>query len=271
MKNILCPTDFKDASINAVKYAAKLAQQSGATLTLFNVQSLFELTPGEALMGKRYNLENAAQALDDACEEVRHVFRISCRSQVVAANTSVSSVIGAYGPDYSLIVMGTDSPDEWFSFMQGSNTYQTIRKTSAPLLMVPGSVGYQTIDRILYAIDLTASDSIPMEQAVDFARNFRCHITLLQVSEGYRREQEVALDRMVKSVREKYKEQVLFSFETIFDADVVVALGTQMKKSNSDVLAVCSLNRNFLERILHKSVIRQLSHVANYPILVFHA
>lgn len=64
MKDILCPTDFSPAAQNAIAYAAKLAQVVEGNVTLFHVQSVFDVTPASVLTGKKVILANAAEQLE---------------------------------------------------------------------------------------------------------------------------------------------------------------------------------------------------------------
>jgi hypothetical protein len=44
MKKILCPTDFSEAAHSGIAYAAKFAKVIDAEITLFNVQSRFDIS-----------------------------------------------------------------------------------------------------------------------------------------------------------------------------------------------------------------------------------
>ena len=64
MKKILCPTDFSDTALNGIVYAAKFAHHIGATLTLFNVQSLFNINPLDVVQGKIVRVNTYKELLE---------------------------------------------------------------------------------------------------------------------------------------------------------------------------------------------------------------
>jgi len=93
MKKILCPTDFSKTAESAVAYAAKLAQKTGAHLALFNVQSLVDRTPEEAIFGEQMNAQLAYDRLEELSQEVSKVFKISCNGNVATTISGLTKVI----------------------------------------------------------------------------------------------------------------------------------------------------------------------------------
>jgi len=269
MKKILCPTDFSTSALNAVSYAAKLARKTGAVLTLFNVQSPMELTPEEAMMGRQYNLQQAQKALDEASHEVNRVFKVSCEGMVAPA-MSVSDAIGQYGENFDLLVMGTNGPDDLFQFVSGSTAYQITRRVSIPVLLVPEHVGYQDISRMVYAFDFIGETPLQITPVVNFARTVGCELSLIQVMESYDREKELEFRDITESFRKLYSDDVRLSWKIIYGEDVAERLLLQVGTTETDLLAVSSVHRNFFDRVFHQSVIRKLSKEKALPVLVFH-
>jgi len=270
MKTILCPTDFSSTADNAIVYAAKMAKHLHADLTLLNVQSLFDQTPVEAIWGEDWNVESNAVRLASQTREVRNVFKIPCDSEVVTAITSTTKRIGEAAKDYDLVIMGTKGPTDLFHFFAGSNTYNVIRKSSTPVLLIPEGCGYSEVTGVVYAFDYWRKADLPIRQLINFTRPLKSNLTVLQIMEESvslkaKRETE-AFQQLVKDI---YPEELL-DFDTIHTSHLINSIHHYMLDHEADVLALCAEDHGFLGALFHKSVIKAFSVIAKYPVFVFH-
>jgi len=271
MKKILCPTDFSDAAHGAIAYAAKLALVTGSELTLLHVQSLFDLNSLELVPGNRMMADNEKEQLDEQSREVSKVFKISCRAEIQSSFSRLSNVIASRGNDFDLIVMGSDGPDDLYQFFGGSNTYNAITKTQLPVLVIPVGYVYSEIKRMVYAFDYLRERSLPFGRMIPWIKALGCQLTVLQVmEEAYSKEAEDDLKELQVVIRNLYGGDLNFPYDTIRSSDVAQSINSYILRKQPDVLALCSVHRNFLERIFHKSVIRNISAICSYPVFVFH-
>ncbi|MFZ6000948.1 MAG: universal stress protein [Bacteroidota bacterium] len=271
MKKILCPTDFSDTALGATIYAAKLAQATNSELTLFNVQSLFDLTPIEIVQGKAETMAGVGHRLEAQCEEIRRTFHISCRPEVESSVSKLSAVIHDRASDFDLIVMGSNGPDDWYQYMGGSNTYNAIVKSDVPVLMIPQGFEYSAITEVVYAFDYFHEENLPIARLISFVKLFNCELTILQVmKEPYSRAGDEQLEKWQTRIKEWYGDSVKLRFETIYSTEIPQTIDSYVTERRPDVLALCSIHRNFVERLFHKSVIKHLAAVTIFPTYVFH-
>ena len=270
MKKIICPTDFSASANNAIAYAAKLAKQVHAELTLLNVQSLFDHTPAEAIWGEELNVEAATAQLEAQCREVTSVFKIPCYSEVITSIASISKAIGDKAARYDLIVMGTSGPADVFEFFSGTNTYHVIRKSSTPLLLIPEICGYTDITKVVYAFDYWRKSDLPIQQLIGFTKPVNSSLTVLQImEESVSRDAEKELVSFQHVVRDLYPNEPL-DFDILHTDNLINAIHQYIVKNEVDVLALCAEDYGFLEALFHKSVIKAFSVIAEYPVFVFH-
>ncbi len=271
MKKILCPTDFSETAHNAIAYAAKLAQLTGSQLTLLNVQSLYEITPVDLTGGKFRRAEAAAEELDAQSREISKVFKVSCYPETEATARKLSAVIADKGQYYDLIVMGSDGPDDFFQFLTGSNTYNTVLKSRTPLLMIPRDYFYSEIKKMVFAFDYFHIKSLPLDNLIPFVKAVNCELTILQVlDEPFTKEVDEHLKEIQPTLATSIKNDIRVRYEPIQSKDVAESIKHYVRENRSDVLALCATTRNFFSRLLHKSVIRQVTADTRYPILIFH-
>jgi len=271
MRKIMCPTDFSDAANNGISYAAKLCQATSGTLTIFNVQSLLEKTVGDAVMGREFNENSMALELEEQCAQIRKAFHISCEASVDAAVGSAIKLISNKAGEFDLLVMGTTGPHDLVQFLIGSQTYRVVKQTQTPVLLVPASAGYSTIEKVVYGYDCLNGKTPPMAQVSDFVESLKSALTILHVNKNrYTREDEVKLHQVHSALNADHKE-LAFQLDTVYSDEVVNTLHRYMSSGKADVLALCTEDHGFLEGLFHNSTIKAMSVIADYPVLVAHA
>lgn len=272
MKKILCPTDFSDAAGNAVQYAAKLAQKLEAKLTLINVQVLAELTLEQAAWGEDMNFQAATSRLSELSEEVSKVFKITCDFEVETAAAGITNMLNARAKNYDLIVMGTQGTHSLSELFFGTHTYQVIRKTAIPVLLVPETCDYSEIKKITFAFDYLHAQQLPLVQLAKFARKLESELNVLQiVEESYTYAREQKLKEIQQSIKSLYAEKELaILFNTIYTTDLASGINGFVLQNQPDLLALCAVHHSFIEKIFHKSVIKTIAGIASYPVFVFH-
>ena len=272
MKKILCPTDFSETADGAVAYAAKLAQKTGSHLALFNVQSFVDKTPEEALLGEQMNAQMAYDRLEELSREISRVFKISCNGNVSTAIAGLSRVIETEASGHDLIVMGTTGPDDAFQFFFGSNSYRLAKQTSLPVLVVPAGYGYSNIEQTAFAFDYWRNNTLPMAQLVNVIKPLNSALTVLEVLEqsySPRQEEEILADQ--KIIQDVYGKEVSIQFQSLYTRSIPQALDTYVKENKVDLLALSTQHQSLIDRLFHKSVIKELSRIATYPLLIIHS
>jgi nucleotide-binding universal stress UspA family protein len=137
---ILAATDFTDASLAAVKYAAGLAQQFSATLTLAHIVEPLNVPPQW-----RFILEQSDETrVADARTRLNAVQEQFCGSDGCEPVVSVgrpADLIASIAADQraSLIVMGLTSDQGPLAPRPGSIAYRVLCSTTVPVLVVPSS------------------------------------------------------------------------------------------------------------------------------------
>ena len=271
MKKILCPTDFSESAQNAIAYAAKLAQKIGAQLTLFNVQSLLELTALELVRGKALRVEAYKELLEKQSFEISKTFKISCYAEVQPSSSSFAKTIANRAIGYDLIIMGTNGADSFFQFLSGSNAYQAVIKTNVPVLIIPSGCMYSEIQNVVYAFDFLRERKLPIQQLLPLIDALKAQLTVLQVmEEAYSKDTEDYLKELQFILQQNYGDQLTLRFDSIRSSKVSTSIDRYIAEHQPDALAVCTVHRNFLETLFHKSVIKNISSISEYPVFVFH-
>jgi nucleotide-binding universal stress UspA family protein len=144
--SILCPIDFSECSLHALDYAASLAQQTGAALTVMHVMSyqLIEtpVIPDRFLADGRLTLSEYCQVQE---EDLRR--RVTEAAERAAQGRPVTALLahGQPGPEVlrtaaaqksDLIVMGVHGRGAVDLMLFGSTTHRVVREAVCPVLTV---------------------------------------------------------------------------------------------------------------------------------------
>jgi nucleotide-binding universal stress UspA family protein len=137
-KQLLCPVDFSDSSIAALRFAFSLAQESSANLTLLHV---FEWPSDEASARRVLEMSDFHRQWE---AETRHQLEVLIPDDVRTWCTPEPTL--AFGKAYQqilsvaatthvdLIVMGVRGRNALDLMLFGSTTQQVVRQASCPVL-----------------------------------------------------------------------------------------------------------------------------------------
>jgi nucleotide-binding universal stress UspA family protein len=183
----------------------------------------------------------------------------------------LSSVIRDRAAHFDLVVMGSDGPDDLYQFLSGSNTYNAIVKSEVPVLIVPAGYVYSEIRSIIYAYDYLKDRNLPLAHLVPLAKSLQCRITVLQVMEdAYSKDAEDELKELQSILTTFYSDDIALAFETIHASEIAQGINSYIQQHAPDALVLCSVHHSLLDRVFHKSVIKHISAIGNYPVIVFH-
>jgi nucleotide-binding universal stress UspA family protein len=270
MKKILCPTDFSEAANSGVTYAAKFAKATGATLTLYHVQSVFDFSAVELVGGKEASFASVSRELELQSREVSRIFKISCYAETETTISSLTRVLQNKENEYDLIVMGADGFGDLMHFFTGSTTYSTIRKANVPLIIVPGGCVYSPVEKVVFAYNYLEEKAIPMEQLTPWLVPLQSKITIIEVHQPTQKEADENEDFRAQKLVRLLNRQLIMDFDILYSKDIAGGIDSYIREKGADMLVLSSRHRSFVDEFFHKSVIRSITNKATYPVFIVH-
>jgi len=272
MKNILVPVDFSDASFNAVSYAAFLANAFNARLTLVHAYtgtSAFD----EVANGKVYDSLEELEAANEKflkkeIERIARKFTVKTDSIAMKGNPVkvINDVAEKNHPE--MIVMGMKGKGESNSIL-GSTTVSMIDETSIPLLIIPKSALYQTIDSITLASDFKNEKLLSHFAILEkLIAKFNPFIQVLNVQKkDSKLTAEIIASKMSQDLTwDKYNH----SFNIIERDDVEEGIFGFLRKHPTDLLVMVARKRGFINKIFEPSHTKKMTGQTKIPLLVLH-
>ncbi|WP_353195718.1 universal stress protein [Parapedobacter defluvii] len=271
-KRILCPFDFSDAAVNAATYAAHLAKDTDRELLLMYIHQEV-LWQGIAPMdGGVFAYQNELapempERMDVYVQSIRQSYGIRCgyvaKRHVEHLAVALSEEIEEGNPD--LVVMGTGGAT--YGSLFSTNTYQVIRKTSRPLLMIPKELTFRPLRNIIYATDYCPNDFSHIKGLLKWTEPYSPRLTILHISKNDSRLSDELFSCFQDVLEDEFASRHTIRYKRVIGNDVPGLLHEAME--GSDLLVLLAKQYSFFEKLFHRSTIRKLSFIAGYPILIY--
>lgn len=269
MKKILFPTDFSEASANALQFTLKLAKAFSAVvdvLHLYQVPLWLEDDVAPELVLQR--IEQMGKA---AAEEVRS-FTQAYDSKFLGKTMAINSttiareiVTQAENGKYDLICMGMQGEHAALEKIMGSVTTRTLKQATCPVLTIPAEASFKSIHKIAYATDLDTSDLAAVEQLMTFAGLLGAEVHFVHI------ETQPDLGKMEDRVQlENYPFEYV-DFTIVNHPSIVKGLDLYTQEKGIDVLVFFTPKRRLWDRIFHVSVTKRMAFHSEIPLLVLHS
>jgi hypothetical protein len=162
--------------------------------------------------------------------------------------------------------MGTNGANDYYQFFFGTNSYQVIRASSVPVLLVPQGCGYQDISTMVFAFDYEREQKLPMTQLTEWTSLLKAKITILQVKSHYTHEAEVN-SKEIQARTKMYNNLADIEFDTIYSGEVINSINSYVLGNQADALALCSMNPSVIQTLFHQSLIT-FSNLAGFKIFI---
>lgn len=193
-RHILVPTDFSEASLEAVKMAAKFVDLYESTIDLIHIIPLMSYYD-ESMehLGVPFDMEKdlypkvlktANEKLHEIAEKYIHKEHRGQLINLVGRKTSQVIADHANKRKYDLMILANKGMHDTDDIRSGV-TEKIIRYSQVPVLSLDKSFGKKDIKKILVPVDGSDESAAPLVQAFDLATTFDATITLMHIIEPY--------------------------------------------------------------------------------------
>ena len=274
MQKILVPTDFSDNALKAVAYAAEIAKKTGAVICLLHViePAINMATMQSDSSGKRVVKERSGE-LNLALKSIADVYPNIKVIPYLAGGTIVSSIIEhAEREKANLVIMGTKGASGLKKFFMGSVAAGVIGKTKIPVLTVPASYQIKEPGVIIFTTNRFEKNRKLLNIIVSISKLFSSAIHVIVFKEINGNENadliynEEQLNDYLRFLKETFAD-VIFKSELLEGKDFEIAIDSYSNKNEVDMIAMTTYPKSFFERVLLKSVTKNMAFHSTIPIL----
>jgi nucleotide-binding universal stress UspA family protein len=269
MKKILVPTDFSKLSQVAVVFAVHLAKTMNAEVV---IASVIDSSPAQERSLPKW--KDLAEKLEAAAEknakqlmqEVKSEVDYSSMSYVSLSGYPMESAIDEYAQqnNIDLIVVGTRGATGVKKVVLGSNAAAIIDNSSVPVITIPAETKFKPWKKIVYATDLThiAEEIKPI---LRFSAYFGSEIHILHVLST----DSTKTMREIKSETSSLDNVPDVHFHFVKSNNIAEEVEKFVMEQKADVLVTFTHKLDFYEKLLGRSVTRELTFHSHLPLLTF--
>lgn len=260
---IVCPTDFSETAENAIEYASAFARYLDARIVLVHVMHIPAVdvfSPSNMMKDMMDDLQkDTDRKLDSLCAELnsKHGLSFEYRSKFGFAAEVICEL--AEEQEARIVCMGTMGKSNVLDRFLGSISYETVKKSKIPVLVVPRACKFQEITRIAVGNDNKESLENDVEELFELFKSFNPQIEIINVDTSAGSDYKWELKWEEKNIK-------IIEIEAQF-ADK--AISRYVDENQTRLLALKRHHRSFIENLFHKSTIKRVLGESHIPALVF--
>jgi len=270
MKKLLIPTDFSDNAYNAALYGLALFWKEECEVILLNTYNI-PYTGHDVLVSRNNAIGlDSKKAFKELIDKINNQFvgnKFHFKSEFI--HGELPAVVDDFVTENEIdqVIMGTQGASGLKKVLIGSNTASVMSNVLCDLLVVPENSVFNVPKRIVLAVD----DYLDLNQGkvsslVSLSEHFDIEILLFHVTDVTDNKIPADLDIIYKCFS-----GVKHSVHSINSENVASAVEEFAKVESADMVAVLHDQKNFFEKLFHKSVTKEMLYHAALPILVLHS
>ena len=274
MKTIIVPTDFSPVATNAMNFAADMAVNINASLTLLHVYQVpVSMTDVPVVLVSTEELRKNSEAkLQDLKESFIHItsgkIKIYTEAKMGDVTDELEDLCKHIQP--FAVVMGTKGASAVERIIFGSTTLTAIRHLVWPVIVVPPGKKYgKGIKKIGFACDFNkVVESTPVQFIKNMVKEFGAELHVLNVDYENKHfkpetpEESLMLHTLLEDLNPNY--------HFINNADIEDGINQFTEKNDIDLLITIPKKHNLLEGLFKTSSTKQLVTQSHVPVMCVH-
>lgn len=268
MKRILLSTDFSDNAMNAIEYGLNLYGSEGVQYSLLNTYHEPGSTATSMVSISEYLRKESQELLEKSVNELRAKYP-DYSIDTISKYGSLYGVINAFAKKDTIdaVVVGTKGASQMENFFLGSNTMDVLKNVEIPTVIVPKGSTYQGIKTIALAVDLKPlKDLSILTPVLDLAKKEGAFISAVHIEAPW--DKSMKIETPEADQLNEYLEPFAHEFETVEHENIAAGIGAFADEKQADLLAIIARKHNFVERLFQKSITKEVSLMAAFPMYI---
>jgi nucleotide-binding universal stress UspA family protein len=236
IKNILIPTDYSEASLNALETAIIIAKRNKASLYLLHIEdAAYTLEEGNTT-------KNADQIGDAIADNIQQ--RHGIHTTVLFKRGFIGPIIVQEAleikPD--LIIMGAYGASGHRDLFIGSNSYYTIKHASCPVLIVPEGKRWQNFQKVLFPLRPTLGAFKKYQFISDLVKQIypNCNFDLFGISIDRKEHDAKQMTEIAQELKSTCNGLVQYDVSYSYGKNIAEEVLDKADKTKTDLIVVSS-------------------------------
>jgi len=276
-RKILLPTDFSKNSKNALQYAIELYKNEECDFYILNVFYVIGFATDNMLVpevgeiayksSKETSEEGLLKTLNYFQKKNLSRHKFFSISKFNSLLNSIDEVVEEYNID--MIIMGTQGVTNAKGIIFGSNTVMVMEKErNCPVLAIPSEVNFSKPKEIVFPTSYEKPyNKEEINYLIEIANMNKAAIRILHVNgdEPFTETQENNKKQLIV-----YFEGLEYSFHTIYNVELQIALDCFVQSRDSDMVAFINKKHGFIDTIFTRHLVQELGYKSRVPVLTLH-
>lgn len=271
ISKILIPTDFSEVANNALQYAIHLAKKVNAELHVFHIKNIPLVDtsyPNTIYQTYMVEIDEFATKNFERLEaNVLTPSGLSFKTQ--SAYGFINDEIQEYSKTnkIDLIILGTTGASGIQEILIGSNAASVVAKSEIPVLIIPPMAKFEEILHLVYATDFNEPEFPAVSRLAYFSGLYNAEISILHVKSEYDDYFDKEHNFFVKN-----KDQIALNNWKIVNVtekeNIIESINSYVEANHTNLLVMAKHNRNFFDKLFHRSLSKQMAFHTKIPLLV---
>ncbi|MFZ4796333.1 MAG: universal stress protein [Bacteroidia bacterium] len=271
ISKILIPTDFSVVANNALQYAIQLAKKTNAEIHVLyvkNIPIMDNSFPNNVYQSYMMEVEEFTKTnFSDLTEKYLEKANIKFETHTAFGfiNDEIQEFVEKSKID--LIVLGTTGASGLQEILIGSNAASVAAGAEVPVLIIPPTSQFEDIIHLVYATDYNEPEFPAVSRLAYFASLYDADVSVLHIKSDYDDlfDSEHNFFSRNKDAAEFNKWKIVKLPE---GESVIESINTFITNNHSNMIVMAKHNRNFFDRLFHRSLSRQMAYHTKIPLLV---
>jgi nucleotide-binding universal stress UspA family protein len=269
IERINCPFDFTRTGRVGLNYAGMLAAALGARLTIFYVEPSIWPEDIQLYEDRNDSTKGIRRLLKLEAMDMEERFGINAEYAMEPITDALNVPVGSMSTDYDLIVMGTNGADNLYHDVFGVNTHHILGLTKCPILMIPRGYELRIPKQMVYVFDSETNPDFPAGELERLASPLDANVRTLKIEAQGSVEAAQKIKLLGEMLGIEEKDEFNWDFEPTYSEETVRSVDQYMKDSSIDILALSYHHRGLFDKLFKENVLKKVSRIADYPVLVF--
>jgi nucleotide-binding universal stress UspA family protein len=275
MKTILVPTDFSEASKNAINYGVEMAKATGTKIILFHAYHVPPTTIDAALVIpspaelEEGNMKRLQQLRSDLLSKPENtVLTIEC---VCEYGFAVDEIIRyAEKSRADLVLMGMQGAGWLSEKVLGSITTAVIRQCPSPVLSVGREQRFRKPEKIVLAYDYEPIQPEVLNPLLAFIDLFQSRLFVLNVSASRNQTNDHIRDTFKNVQLDSILEDTEHTFHYRTNEDLIDAIDHFVQRHQAQMVVVIPRKHSFLQNLFREPATKKAAFHISVPLLALH-
>lgn len=273
MKNILIPVSQNAPKEKIRNCIHTLANKTTHKITLLHVV---------AVPTSEEYIEGMVSGSENVIEELREVeetdFRKFCDLLINDGyKVDISVPLGFFDEKFinlanelqpEFVIMFTSGADNVFEDIFGTNTSYIFEKISSPVFVVSYNSELNELKKAVVGLHMENDNLQVLKKYFDFEKIYNLSSTYVKIDNNF--QLDIINDELVLGELQKLYPNKIQTIVHRQHEDVAEGLEKYANESKADLVVLFTTRRNFIEKLFHKSITKDMVLHSKKPLLIFH-